>query len=249
MTCTVTSDFRISTSCSELFKKQLIYSESRPRLLLNFAKISISALQSTSNRNCLVRTPGGWHHASRFGAGANSTKYWPKAATVRRLSAPACPLNILTADKCSRVLQKLTVAQPAKKPPHLGGSLPLSQHYVTDSQPQSKLIQSIPSYFFTVHFSIVLPSTSRSSWWSLCFRFYNIISLHIVHFSRTCNMLCPLHLPLLDNLNNICRTVSIVKLINALITRHAHRTHTAPSCGQLDNVILRINLVNSEISS
>lgn len=37
-------------------------------------------------------------------------KYVPKAVTVRTLSAPSCSLNLFTADKCSRILQKLTVA-------------------------------------------------------------------------------------------------------------------------------------------
>ena len=77
-------------------------------------------------------------------------------------------------------------------------------------------VNTVPSYFFKAHFNTALPSTSRSSWWSLCFRFYDIIFLHIAHFSRACNMLCPPHLPTLDGLNSICRTLSIVKLITIL---------------------------------
>ena len=77
-------------------------------------------------------------------------------------------------------------------------------------------VNTVPSYFFKAHFNTALPSTSRSSWWSLCFRFYDITFLHIAHFSRACNMLCPPHLPTLDGLNSICRTLSIVKLITIL---------------------------------
>jgi len=68
-------------------------------------------------------------------------------------------------------------------------------------------VNIISSYFFQVHFNTALPSTSRASCWSLCFRFYDKIFLHIAHFSRACNMLCPPHLPTIDDLNNICRTV------------------------------------------
>ena len=90
MTRTVTSDFRISTCCNELFKKQEIYSESRSRLLLHFVKTSISALQSTSKRNCLVKTPGGWHHASRFDAGKKPRNMRRKLPpSVSRLLLPA----------------------------------------------------------------------------------------------------------------------------------------------------------------
>jgi hypothetical protein len=70
--------------------------------------------------------------------------------------------------------------------------------------------------YCATHFNTAFPSTSISSWRCLCFRFYDKIFLCIAYFSRACNMLCPTHLPTLDDLNNICRTVSIVKLITML---------------------------------
>ena len=81
---------------------------------------------------------------------------------------------------------------------------------------QINTVHTIPSYFFKVHFNSALPSTSRSSWLSPSLRFYDNFFLHIAHFSRACNMLCPSHLPTLDDLNKICRTEPIVQLITML---------------------------------
>ena len=46
------------------------------------------------------------------------------------------------------------------------------------------------SYFVKIHFSIMLPSTPRSSKWSLCLRFFNQNPLYASHLPHICHMSC-----------------------------------------------------------
>jgi hypothetical protein len=74
-------------------------------------------------------------------------------------------------------------------------SLPCSQQPVIILYPgshESSPYHTIPSYFFKNHFNSILPSTSRSSKWSLSFIFSNHTSA--LHFSHACYMPCPSHL-------------------------------------------------------
>jgi hypothetical protein len=58
--------------------------------------------------------------------------------------------------------------------------------------------------FLKIHFNIILPSTPRSSKWSLFFRCFDRNCVRISHLSYTCYMLHPFTGVLSDRRNNIC---------------------------------------------
>jgi len=116
------------------------------------------------------------------------------SATFRRLSAPSSSLNIFTADQCSRVLQKANSRLACQETPtswRFVISFATLRHWHL-APSQINAVHIIPSYFFKVHFNTALPSTFRSSWWSLCFRFYDKVFLHIAYFSLRAT--CSVHL-------------------------------------------------------
>jgi D-alanyl-lipoteichoic acid acyltransferase DltB (MBOAT superfamily) len=78
---------------------------------------------------------------------------------------------------------------------------------------QMYAVHIIPLCFTKIHSNIILPSTSRSSEWSLPFRFsyQNVVCLS--HLFRVCYMLCPPRSPLFDHPNNILRSVHVMELL------------------------------------
>jgi hypothetical protein len=67
------------------------------------------------------------------------------------------------------------------------------------------------SQFFRIHFNIIIPSTPRSSKWSLPYRFSPTSnSVCISHLSYACYMPHPIHLSLFDERNNIWWRLQII---------------------------------------
>ena len=58
---------------------------------------------------------------------------------------------------------------------------------------QINLPHYIPSYFFNIHFNIILQSKPRSSQLSLSFKFPHLSSANISFLPSTCHMYCPPH--------------------------------------------------------
>jgi len=96
------------------------------------------------------------------------------------------------------ILEKLTVAQLVTKfPAGFTRALHWTLYWAT-------WIQSTTSYpiFFQIHFDIILPSTSRSSEWSLPFRFSDLNFVRMCNFPNACYMLRPCHHPWYHYHNN-----------------------------------------------
>jgi hypothetical protein len=85
-------------------------------------------------------------------------------------------------------------------------------------------VHTLAPHFPKTHSDIVLPSTSRSSEWSLPLRFYSQNIVRISHLPHTFYMSRPSQPPWLDHPNNICWSVQIMKLLimqSSLAYRHS----------------------------
>jgi len=78
---------------------------------------------------------------------------------------------------------------------------------------QMQAVHSFPPYFPKIHSNIIFPSTSRSSSWSLPFRFCDQNLICISYISHVCYMPSLFHPPWLDYSNNIWWSVQVVKLL------------------------------------
>ena len=72
---------------------------------------------------------------------------------------------------------------------------------------------SFPSHFLTTHLHIILPSTSGSSKWSLCFNLPHQDPVHTFPRTHLCYMTRPLHFSVFDHPNNIGWGVQITKFL------------------------------------
>jgi hypothetical protein len=78
-------------------------------------------------------------------------------------------------------------------------SLPRSQQPATCPYPQPDQPNHVlPSYFFQIHFNIILPLMPRSSKWSLSFRFLLRHSVRIYIIPHACHIPYSSHPPLYD---------------------------------------------------
>jgi hypothetical protein len=71
---------------------------------------------------------------------------------------------------------------------------------------------NFPHYFPKIHSNIIIPSTSRSSNWSLPFRFPNQNFIYISHLSHVCYMPYPYN-PWCDHPNNIWLCIQVLKFL------------------------------------
>jgi len=72
-------------------------------------------------------------------------------------------------------------------------------------------VHALISCFFKIHSSVILPSTPRSSKWSLIFKFPDQNFVCMSHLSHTCNILLPSHPPWFDH--NIWWRGQIINLL------------------------------------
>jgi hypothetical protein len=73
----------------------------------------------------------------------------------------------------------------------------------------ARSIQSIPSHLSKIHFNIIPPPKSWSSWWSLSFWF----SHQYLSSSSSPFVPCPSHPAWLDHSNYTCRRVQVMKFL------------------------------------
>jgi hypothetical protein len=78
------------------------------------------------------------------------------------------------------------------------------------------------SYFPKILFNITLPSTLRSSEWSLPFRLFNQNFVCISHLPHTCYIPCPPHPPLFDQPNDIWWREQSMSLFKMQLYRASH---------------------------
>jgi hypothetical protein len=77
---------------------------------------------------------------------------------------------------------------------------------------QFNQIHTTSSQFSNMHFSIILPSMSRSCWLSLTFWLFHRNSIRIPLRPHSCYMVCQSHPPSLDNSNYTWRRVQVMNL-------------------------------------
>jgi hypothetical protein len=93
-------------------------------------------------------------------------------------------------------------------------------------------IRTLQPYFPKISFNIVLSSTPRSFKWSLSFRLSSQNFVRISHLPNSCQMVCPCHLPLFDDPNNIW-WIHIIKLLIMQFFFHPPVTSSALSLNVL----------------
>jgi len=77
---------------------------------------------------------------------------------------------------------------------------------------QMNPVHTFPPYICKVHSNIIIPSMSRSSGWSLPFRFSNQNTICILHLSHACYMTCPCHPPYI-----LCTLHEIIKIFQSML--------------------------------
>jgi hypothetical protein len=117
--------------------------------------------------------------------------------------------------------------------PHVRNKIPtrnLNVHYRVHNSPplvpalsHRNLFHTLPQLFFNIHYSIILPSTPRSSKWSVSFVFTHQYFECISVLPNTCYMPFPSHRHSYDHLDNICWTAqswssSLCSFLQSLIT-------------------------------
>jgi hypothetical protein len=93
-----------------------------------------------------------------------------------------------------------------------GGAIPCWQEPATG--PESDwYVHNTPSYFYKIHFNIILPPMSGSSWWPLSFWFLHQNPVCIPLLYHALYMLCLSDPPWLHFSNYIWRRVQVMKLL------------------------------------
>jgi hypothetical protein len=119
----------------------------------------------------------------------------------------------------SRVLiEKLIVTRLVKKFPAFFWNAEV--HYRAHKNPPLVLIFSqmhpfhtFSPYLTKIHSNFILPSTSRSSEWSLPFKFSDQNFVCVSHLSHACYILCQSNPPCFDHPNNVWWSVQVMKLL------------------------------------
>jgi hypothetical protein len=78
---------------------------------------------------------------------------------------------------------------------------------------QIKSVQTTPSYFSNIHFNIIHPPTSWSSWWSLSFWLSHQYSICIPLLPHSCYLHCPPYPCWLHHFNYTWQRVQVMKLL------------------------------------
>jgi hypothetical protein len=93
-------------------------------------------------------------------------------------------------------------------------------HYCVHKNPslvpilsQMNAVHNFSPHFSTTNSNIILPSISKSSEWSLPFRFSDQSFVYILHLSDACYMHRTSHSPWFDHYNNIWWSVQVMKLL------------------------------------
>jgi hypothetical protein len=114
--------------------------------------------------------------------------------------------------------------------PEPEGSSLCSQEPATGpySEPTGSTLHS-PAYLSNIHSDPILPSTLRSSEWSLSFRLSNQNLVHLSFLSHACHMPHPSHSPWIDLSNDIWGWVQIMKLLTVQLHFHVTSSLVGPN--------------------